>query len=258
LHNSYGQASSPIGATGIYTLTANNCYGVAISSDSSSVGISADAVLNSYGFSSGGTNGPGYGIDAITVGNSRGYSTRANSASRGILADGLVSDSFAQCDGGHAIAADYAESCRGESINGIGVRVNYSALNCVGISSNHFGLSATIANGSYGKSHFNPGIYASTIDNCYGISVAGEGISGSVVNNSYGISTSNTGISAYCSQNSKGDTATGSYGLSVYSVAIGCTGYHGGNGTGINGYILNSCWGAGTPGASATYKYNMP
>ncbi|WP_372807807.1 right-handed parallel beta-helix repeat-containing protein [Pontiella sp.] len=261
VNNCYGYGTSTAGnARGIYATTVNNCYGYGhCTSTGAGYGIDAESVQNSYGYSGGDGGGAGYGIDAHSVGNSRGLSTRSHSGSRGIAAEGPVADSYAYCAAGHAIDAESAENCRGESTGGNGIHAGKSAMNCVGISSGSYGLSASTAGNCYGAG--TRGITATVVNGCYGTGSTSYGILGTTVNNSYGFSTSgNSGLHATIAQNAYGFCESGSYGLYAGSIAIGCYGSHYGTGTGIYGYILNSCRGYSASGTAVgySYKYNMP
>lgn len=302
VNNCYGLGSSSVAtARGISGKNINNCYGIGTSSsrdsygiigstvnnsygDSScngsylAVGIDADVVQNSYGLCLGDSSGMGYGIYAMTVVNSRGSSARSNSESRGINAEGPVSDSYAYCEAGHAIQAESAENCRGESISNYGIYTTKSAMNCVGItSSGGYGIdSVTVGNcHGYGAG----GIRARVVNGSYGEGTTGYGINATAINNSYGTTTSGIGVYGSTVNNCYGYTSNGTYGLYAGSMAVGCRGYSVGSGTGLYGVILNSCYGgsnsngtgilgiilnscygysASGTAVSATYKYNMP
>ena len=297
VNNSYGYGSSSADtAYGIAASTVNNCYGYSYcSSSSAGYGIYAEScVQNSYGISAGNSSGHGYGIDAHTASNCRGEGNRDDAASRGIYVERVLENSYGLCSAGHGIDAWSASNCGGDSLAGYGVSAFANAINCVGTSGSADGINTDNAKNcrgsgtrgiyavavegcwgvgttnegiygssvgnSYGSSDSGPGIHGVSVDNSYGSSDSGYGIDAHSVLNCYGKSVSSRGISATTAQNCYGRSETGTHGLYVVSIAIGCRGYHTGSGIGLHGFILNSCRGsnAAGPSVSYSYKYNMP
>jgi hypothetical protein len=223
VNNSYGYGhSSTSVARGISATTVNSCSGTSyVYGTSDGCGIYATDILNSYGSSTGDSGGDGFGIEADTISNCKGYSGRSTTASRGILANQSVENSYGACAAGTGIEAKTAHNCNGSGVSGI---------------------SGTVVSG------------------CHGTGTTDVGIAGTVVHNSYGISTSTYGIFATLVQNCYGRTTSGSYGLHANRSAIGSFGSNGGGGIGIYGNILNSCSGYSASGTavSSSNKYNMP
>lgn len=195
------------------------------------------------------------------------------------IAGDQISDCRGECTGSAygLLAQTAALNCYGSSSSGGGLAAGSSALNCYGYSSSGTGLSADTAMNCYGATTGNSyGLYATVAQNCYGTS-SSYGLYTGVAQNCYGTTTSGGyGLYANTAQNCYGNSGGSGGGLRAYDLAIGCHGSSAtgiglnafrvalgcygvsSSGTGLSAYIANSCVGIGSPGVSATYKYNMP
>lgn len=163
--DSYGSAA--LTGSGIDGNIVLNCYGQSgSSSGSSSSGIIADSVENSYGKSPNGD-----GIFARSIANSTGISdgegngiTGRNYGGGGSTAmgcygsgtGGIVVESVTNCSGvgttGPGIQAQVATNSQGNSSSGVGLQADLLATNCRGVSTVNTGLfSAVTANACFGS-----------------------------------------------------------------------------------------------------------
>ena len=173
---------------------------------------------------------------------------------------GIWASTVNQCSaidcGDHAIIGNQVFSCRGESLNGVGISSDVGALNCYGLSSSSTGISGN------------------TVQNCWGFSTNGVGLGATTAQNSYGFSYTGMGLNTDMAQNCFGESeGTNTYGIYASYTAIGCYGISF-YGTGLTALVANNCVGAGNPQAilstigigsyaiagtnSITYKYDMP
>jgi hypothetical protein len=150
-----------------------------------------------------------------------------------------VQNCFATSTNGDALAAQTAHNsyayCTG---SGRGLSAG-TASNCKAYAAANIGLASTVSQNCNAQGGgTGAGISGLIAQNCYAsASGTGAAISSSVVNNCYATSSSGPGIVA--------TIVTDSYASASGAAGISCT-------------IANSCLGFGTPGVSASFKYNMP
>jgi hypothetical protein len=213
------------------------------------VGIRADTVtdcvVNTCGLE---------GILAASVVNSSGVSVATSTG----IAGTTVINSVGKSASGNGISASSATNCNGSSTSGAGISAS-TATGCSGASTDGPGVSAGAAENCDGSSYSSQGVTAFSVNNCSGSSWTSQGIAGRIATGCSGDSTQNRGISVETAISCYGISHGGSYGINARSLAINSYGYSD-TGTGLAAYIVNSCRGENSGGASVGYsfKYNMP
>jgi len=229
------------GSNAINSVTASNCYGVAVSSG---YGVFTYTALNCWGVSA-----SGHGIDALTAACCYGTST----SGFGLSANNAI-NCYGSSNSSYGLNALETNNCYGISSSNVGLYVTDNALNSHGeTSSGNYGLeyplNASNCSGKNGGSAtYDTGLLAFNVINCRG-DCSGPG----------------TGLNSQTSAMNSWGVATGSgIGASCITIAIGCGGYSTGTtALGLTAYIGNSCIGENSSGIggaaeTVTYKYNMP
>ena len=257
-----GSAPLNVRVTGV---TVSGCMddGIAIGSINSTVvesctvltvggyGIEASSVLRSYAKNCGNV-----AISADTASDSYGNSSGSS--------DGVdASDSANHCTGystsGIGLNTAVANNCYGVSLTGDGIDADLaSGSEGTDFGGNGTGISAKTAQNCYGYSPSGDGIYTDyNVINSYGESgSAGYGIyTGGNAENCSGRSSMGVGIDALTAQCCFGYSSS-FYGLYAHSSASGCIGYSS-SGTGLYAFIANVCQGETSTGTALSTTHNV-